>query len=132
MARAIDRYLERHAERIAQRAPDLARWDNVLVVPCYREPPEMLAPLRASFDGAGRLLVILVLNRPDSDPDVACNAPLRDAVLQLPRRGVTGAALFRIADATELLLLDLDRDGPLPAGEAVGLARKTGCDLALR
>ena len=131
MARAIDRYLQRHAEPATLEPSGTNRWDNVLVVPCYRETPDTLAAFSATFAGAGRLLVITVLNRPDSEADTNCNAPLREAIQQLPRLEPSGAPLFRLGDSTDLLLLDLDESGPLDAREGVGLARKTGCDLAL-
>ena len=131
MSRAIDRYLQRHSEPALFKAPGRARWDNVAVVPYYRDPPESLASFQAPFTNAGRLLVIAVLNRPDTEADTDCNAPLREAIQQLPRLDSSDAPLFRLADSTDLLLLDLDESGPLDAGEGVGLARKTGCDLAL-
>lgn len=104
-------------------------------MPAYREPAALLRSLRALPKGSGRALVILVLNRPDSDPDAAANAPLRDALGALPvLHGKGGDAPVRaLADHADLLVLDLERSpGAIPASRGVGLARKYGCDLALQ
>ncbi len=131
MSRAIDRYLKRHAEPASIQPPDAEPWDNVLVLPCYRESPSALDAFRDAFADAGRLLLVVVLNRPDSEADHNCNRPLRDAIRALPSFDEPPSPLYRLGSSTDLLLLDLDSDGPLAASEGVGLARKTGCDLAL-
>ena len=128
---ALSRYLQRHIE------PDLpdclspgGRWHNSLVVPAYGESPELLQQLAVTLANTGATLVILVLNRPDTEPDEAVNQSLRDAVATLP--GVA-PALYRLGPDIDLFCYDLERlAGPTPAKQGVGLARKTGCDIALR
>ena len=130
--RARQRYLQRHSEPGLPPGPQPATpWRNVLVIPAYREDAELAHRLRELPAGPGRTLVILVLNRPDSDPDREANADLRAAVAGLPEGCCPDTReLNRHAD---LFLWDLDaRSGPLPAVRGVGLARKIGCDIAFR
>ena len=54
--------------------------------------------------------MILVLNRPDSDPDQTANTALRNAVAGLP---ASGAAQLRALNAgTDLYLHDMERRLP--------------------
>ena len=130
------RYLQRYIEPGQPACPArIAPWRHVLVIPAYRESANLLQRLAALPAGTGRSLVILVLNRPDSDPDCNANGELRAAaaglavVHTLPGTAVISA----LNDHTDLLVHDLDRLlGPVPAARGVGLARKTGCDLAFR
>jgi hypothetical protein len=133
---ARQRYLQRHIEPDLPACPTLAApWRHVLVIPAYRESASLLQNLAALPAGNGPSLVILVLNRPDSDPDQHANAPLRRAMADLaPTSPPRGRLLIRtLNDHTDLYLHDLDDlVGPLPAARGVGLARKAGCDLAFR
>lgn len=132
MSRAVSRYLERHAEDALPATPKGLRWDGVVVIPAYREQPQFLDRLARLPPPSGRLLVILVINRPQSDPDTAANTCLREAVTRLPSVGDENLPLYRLGRQAELMLLDLEQTrGPCPAAEGVGLARKSGCDLAL-
>lgn len=131
-ALATERYLNRYIEPNLPDCPVAdARWHDVLVIPAYREDPEMLSALRALIPNPGGLLVMLVLNRPDSEPDTQCNRPLGNAVAAL--QSITDRApLYSLAPNIDLYLHDMDQHGgALPAHEGVGLARKTGCDIAL-
>ncbi len=129
---AIQRYVERYSETGLPACPVRgARWEAALVLPAYREDATLLGALAALAPAAGRVLVLLVLNRPDSCADAAVNEPLRRAVRSLPP-ATAGAPLYCLADGVELYLHDMDSlGGPLPAAQGVGLARKTGCDIAL-
>lgn len=131
-ALATERYLERYSERDLPECPAAGqRWQDVLVIPAYREDPTLLERLAQLQPVAGPVLVMLVLNRPDTDSDELCNQPLRDAISALPRRA-GDAPLFVLAPDVTLYLHDMDNiAGPLPAAAGVGLARKTGCDIAL-
>ena len=132
---ALQRYLQRHIE------PDLPdcrgtapRWQHALVIPAYRESSTLLQQLIAlpGATGSENTLVILVLNRPDSDGDENANRALRTAINTLPAD--TGQPLvYRLNPYTELYVHDMDAAGVLhPGGQGVGLARKTGCDIALK
>ena len=130
------RYLQRHIEPGLPACPTaVAPWRHVLVIPAYRESADLLRRLAALPTGAGRSLVILVLNRPDSDPDRSANAELRAAAAGLAvTHTLPGTAVIKaLNDHTELLVHDLEcLLGPIPAARGVGLARKIGCDLAFR
>ena len=131
----VRRYLERQAERALPLAPRDQRWHQVLVIPAYRETVDTIHRLMRLPQTPGRTLVILVLNRPDTDADPSANDALRGAVLDLPSaaRDPNGEQLFALGHNAELLLLDLENSiGATPAALGVGLARKCGCDLALQ
>jgi hypothetical protein len=137
MTTAVRKYLERWAEpeaRIADRLSDV--YENVLVVPACREEVELLDGIRPAARGAdGRTLVILVVNAPRgaSPATVAGNERLLADLRRRPHRGL-GENAFRLVDA-DFDLFVVDRASPgheLPAKQGVGLARKIGCDLALR
>lgn len=133
---ALQRYLQRYIEAAL---PDVRftapRWQQVLVLPAYRESPELIDRLTALPAGSGRTLVILVLNRPDSDEDPLANAALRTALdaSRLRRSTRDSAPVHNLNAHTDLYLHDLESlVGPTPAACGVGLARKTGADLALQ
>jgi hypothetical protein len=138
---ALQRYLERHIEADLPPCPTQnPRWDNVLVIPAYRESAALLQQLAQLPIDSGRTLVILVLNHPDTDANSNANTALREAVDKLKptseladeRASQTTAAIYTLNQNTELYLHDMDLRGALPAAAGVGLARKTGCDIALK
>lgn len=133
---ALQRYLQRHAETGPPGIHfDAPRWQQVLVLPAYRESPDLVERLRALPQGRGRTLVIVVLNRPDSDTDPQANAALRAALTAAsPPRGTQAELPVLAVNAyTDLYLHDLEMlCGPTSAAHGVGLARKAGADLALR
>jgi hypothetical protein len=128
---ASHQYLQRYAEPEARALLETGlaeRWQNVLVIPAYKESPEFLGILAACTE----TLLILVLNRPDSDTDPRCNDALRAEVLALPelrRVALANARLLAHQQGNHLLVIE--RPQPLPRDEGVGLARKIGCDAAL-
>ena len=133
---ALERYLQRHTET---GLPDCThtgpRWHNTLVIPAYRESARLLQHLGQLPTGSGKTLVILVLNRPDSDPDPGANASLRAAVHKLaPDTGRHGdTRIYPLNPHTDLYVHDMEELlGPVAAAHGVGLARKTGCDIALQ
>ena len=132
---AVQRYLQRHMENgLPHYTGAAARWRQVLVLPAYRESPSLLQDLRQLPAGRGRALVILVLNRPDSDPDPQANCDLRGAAGEaIGQHEPASLPLVQLNDHTDLFLLDLETlAGPTPRSQGVGLARKAGCDLALQ
>ena len=132
---ALHRYLQRHTETgLPSHSFTESVWHHVLVLPAYRESPAVLQQLQQLRAGKRKILVILVLNRPDSDPDPLANAGLRAALknpsLQRQERGPV--SIICLNDYTDLYLHDIEAlCGPTPKSLGVGLARKTGCDLAL-
>jgi hypothetical protein len=133
---ALQRYLQRHAQpNLPEHNFSAPIWHDVLILPAYRESKEVLRRLIALPRGKARTLVIIVLNRPDKDIDTSANAELRAALAALPPAPTehTNTGIRRLNPYTDLYLLDMETlYGPTPAACGVGLARKTGCDLALR
>jgi hypothetical protein len=148
---ALRRYLQRHAETdLPSHTFTAPHWRQVLVIPAYRESPALLDRLARLPAGIGRTLVILVLNRPDSDGDPLANAELRDALSQLhfpqerlpqvrlpqvrlPQAMRDTVLVYCLNPHTDLHLYDMEMlRGPTPGAQGVGLARKTGCDIALQ
>ena len=136
---ALSRYLQRHIETGLPDCPGAAeQWRHVLVIPAYREAPELREKLVCLPPGRGRTLVILVLNRPDSDPDREANRALRGALRHLPPSGncagsADGPLVKALNRHTDLYCHDMEQlRGPSPKAQGVGLARKTGFDIALK
>jgi hypothetical protein len=130
---ALKRYLGRHIEPNLPNVPDNALpWRNVLVIPVYAESPSLLERLTKSLSGPHRVLVILVLNRPETENDSQCNQELRQLIKQQTILSGTPSKLLKLNQYSDLYLYDMERiSGPLSAKEGVGLARKVGCDIAL-
>ncbi len=132
---ALERYLERHIEPGLPSAPEgHGHWQNVLVIPVYNESAELLRTL-STLQCDDRALIILVLNRPDSNPDTRINSDFRRAIKQLTptaRQTCGETGILNLSSAIDLLCYDLEQlVGPCPANQGVGLARKVGCDIAL-
>ena len=130
---ALKRYLERHIEPNLPTVPAGKNpWQHVLVIPAYAESPEILDRLSNSISGPGRVLVIVVINRPESDSDTQCNEELREEIRQRAGPKGTTTELLRLNAQCDLFVYDMEQiHGPSPPKEGVGLARKAGCDIAL-
>jgi len=132
---ALQRYLERHIEQGLPNAPGEAdRWKYVLVIPAYDEAPQLLQTL-SLLNADGPILVIVVLNRPDSNPDSQINSALRGAISKLERcddNAHKADSIYHLNNSTDIFCYDMERlRGPAPSAQGVGLARKIGCDIAL-
>lgn len=103
-----------------------------MVVPCFKEQPECFMRMPTPPSGQS-LLVIGVLNRPETDPDLNANAPLRRYVKENTSSSpLPGITLCTLAPTVTLLMIDLEYiEGVTPKSEGVGRARRVGCDLAL-
>jgi hypothetical protein len=139
-ALALRRYLQRHSEAgLPRHSFTESYWHEVLVLPAYRESPTLLNTLMhlpaSARKADGRTLVILVLNRPDTDGEPQANMEIRGALEQgtLPQTLRGTVPVYCLNPHTDLYLHDMDiLHGPIPKALGVGLARKTGCDLALQ
>jgi len=133
---ALKRYLERHIEpNLPVHSGIQSRWHHVVVIPCYRESAALLQRLRDLETPAGKGLIIIVLNRPSSDDDANANAALRQALGQLSTdsQNPNEPCISHLTEHCDIYCHDLDRlSGPTPKDLGVGLARKTGCDIALK
>jgi len=136
----VEKYLQTYAEPAVSALDDLPagpRWENVLVIPACNERPRFLRPPPPC---GGRSLMVLVINQAaGAAPDVSLNnRALAEAVrtgfeLSWQSAPAQGLSLWRDPAAPrDLLLADRYSEGlQLPAAGGVGLARKTGADLAL-
>ncbi len=133
---ALQRYLQRHIETgLPRHSFEQPHWLHVVIIPAYKESSDLLKNLRRMPAGTGRTLIILVLNRPDTDCDPQANAELRIAVqnASLPQVQRCSVTVLSLNKHTDLYLHDIEvLCGPTPAALGVGLARKSGCDLALQ
>ena len=97
----LTQYLERYAEPEIQELPVFSRlFQHCLVIPAYAEPEEFAERLHLLLAREPELLVILILNRPDTEPNPDINKPLLDALGQRHAQ-----------------LLVVQREEPLPANE---------------
>ncbi len=122
----IDKYLQRHAEPESRTCTRhlghlKSRYDRVLVVPIYDEPLDNNQTCldRILPTPSDRVLTIAVVNVPD-------NAPAQ-AISQ------TQTLLEQLIPRPDTLTVDRASAGKFVAHkEGVGLARKIGCDIALK
>lgn len=120
------------ADRLYEHWPDHCSLQHCLIIPAYRETPAFFTRLKNSALMDLPILIILVVNQPDTDPDTAKNAALWQAIAQ---QGQTLSQhmqhrLLSIKSSNVLLLNCFDQGYRLPTKQGVGLARKIGCDLA--
>ena len=128
----IEQYLERYAESEASQVDSLnsSHWEHCLVVPVYRESAQLLEKLRELSRRQAGVLILLVINQPDDDPDPLANADLLEGLKTLRQQpGFDDARCYALEQEGSLLVLQ--RESALPKNEGVGLARKIGCDVAL-
>lgn len=138
--KAIDKYLAYYAEPEAKKALDLD-WSNTyrhcLLIPAYRESAELIERLIITAELCPKLLVILIVNRPDNCQDTECNRELLNRVFLQKARPCSGEQtspqfkLLELAADSDLLYIDRgQRHPPIPHRQGVGLARKIGADVA--
>ena len=106
-----------------------------MVVPVCAESAAFVDGYRAAARGAGRLLVIVVLNGREGAPDSVhtLNAEcFRDLSTRFSLRELgRGGWLGRDASMSLLVVDRFTPDRRLPSRQGVGLARKIGADIAL-
>ena len=127
----VDKYLSTYAI-LPGGLPEIpGEWEHVLVVPCFDESADFLDRLAATQQDVS-LLLLLVINRPEG-ADTECNQVIRKHLAQYPTQPLqTGYQLHQLHDQLTVLSIDLDAlEGPTPAAEGVGRARRVGCDIAL-
>ncbi len=145
-SKAVVQYLARYAEPQAVAADRVkGQWPHAVAVPlCAEEDlwPQALAHLAQAAQQAGGALCVLTVNAPEDAPEDFHAANQRLLAVLLNRlenlRPLMGDAhgpwawLGVWPGGLDILLLDrASEGGRMPAGQGVGLARKTGADLAL-
>lgn len=127
----LRKYLRTYAEPEAHVVSDTSlreRWKQVLVIPAYDEPPDVLDHLSRFHN----MLLILVLNHPDKHGASTSNDALRSHLSTLENvwsAPNANTCLRKLPSHNHVLVVE--RANALPHKQGVGLARKIGCDLAL-
>ena len=125
----IERYLDRYGEPEARQVPPLAdRYQHVLTIPCYDEPPECVGTVLGHLDASA--LVILVINAP-SDADA--EAHRRTEALWRALGGADDEPFHFSRWRRRIDVLAVNRAAPnrfIPRRQGVGLARKIAADMA--
>lgn len=140
MIPALEKYLARHLEPEgrAVETPSTT-FGHAIAIPAYDEGDSVLRTLRSIPSGpVGKVLSILVVNTPADAPQSV--HPRSEQLIGHLRREYgsefvqKGPSHFHWFGHPTGALLCVDRTGPrsLPKGQGVGLARKIGCDIALR
>jgi len=135
--RAIQQYLQKYAEPEAETAAQIQWPQNyryTLLIPAYRESARLIDRLIKIADDCQNLLIILVVNRPDTNTDKTCNQALIQRVHQLKKyesSTIATLTLYSLNPNSDLLCVDRDQCGaPIPIKQGVGLARKIAADIA--
>jgi len=135
----VEKYLRQYAERgtaAMENLPAGEPWQQVVVIPVCNESSEILRPLPP---GPGRSLMILVVNETvgASRHVSVANQDFAAEVQARFRMGWQSAAVSGLtlhhdpASSRDVLLVNRYSNGlEFPPKGGVGLARKTGCDLA--
>ncbi len=127
----MEKYLKRHAEPESALLDTLpGQWQHAVVTPAYREQPNFLS--NHSF---AQQLLIVVLNRPDTNPETAWAKTLIESlsppIWRHKNLSLHPGSQISAKPQGDVLLVDRCLKGPpLPAKQGVGLARKIGCDIA--
>ena len=143
--RAITKYLSSYAETECHQLGGFpGNFLKGLVVPVYNEAIQVVSYFREFAASQAGTLIILVVNRPDSDP---ASHWYTDIFASLsgdrgdPVNNTTGLRsqwhsaskqliLYSLSDSSSLLLVDRCRPGrAIPEEQGVGLARKIGNDI---
>jgi len=137
----VDKYLRQYAERGTAAVDDIPAgepWQQVAVIPVCNESTQILRPLPP---GPGCSLMILVVNEAETAPRrvSAANQEFAAEVqacfrVRWQSAAASGLTLYHDpASSRDVLLVDRFSDGhKFPPKGGVGLARKTGADLAAR
>jgi hypothetical protein len=132
VADIVKKYLETYAEPEGRNPIPLpAAYDFTLVVPCFEESPATVRRVWQNQPDNSAFLAIIVVNSQVPSPDWALE--LAGELGPDPRELAPNISIQKTeaGDAPDILIVDLYHD-PIDARYGVGLARKTGMDVALR
>lgn len=145
MSKIVQKYLKLYAEPEAQQLdgfPQDLRYQNVVVIPCYQESTSFAWNLTQQLIAQGyagiKILVIVIINQPETDNDEAPQHKLHCFFEQQGSRLFHRDNLSLYSNINKLFPFDfllVDRfqgKRKLPQKQGVGLARKIGCDIAIK
>jgi len=112
----------------------LSNYRHVVVIPSFDETINTIKPCLNNADGQWQqTLLILVVNRPDNHAANARNIALMQQLQRQLHLIWQRQNLYLLTNPNGCDLLLADREQrPIPAKYGVGMARKIGCDLALK
>ncbi|MFK8011594.1 MAG: hypothetical protein AB8B80_06105 [Marinicellaceae bacterium] len=137
---ALDKYLERYAENEVIEI-DLVEesYDYVLVIPICNEPFDCLKKIFSGICQDEKVLVILVVNSPDNSlkPEFQTNNTsfIESLVNQAQNRYTLSeiAVFIQSYLLFDIVLINKNSQGnQIKTKQGVGMARKIGCDLAVK
>ena len=132
--KAISKYLDQYAEPESKTLSSFSlHFERGLVIPIYRESASVLAKFRQFAEAQTATLLILVVNRPVSDPQADWLADFTSALQYQPTQWQSPSkqiSLYTLANNSGMLLIDRCAV-PIPRDQGVGLARKIGNDVLL-
>lgn len=129
---ALTKYLTHYCEPEVTALTGLQhRFNQGLVIPVYRESVDMRERFIQWAIRAGNVLLVLVINRPDTDTDVDWAAPFLEPGLPLDWQSTNNTLrCYGLENRSGLLVVDRCKNGPpIPKKQGVGLARKIGADI---
>ena len=130
----VKQYLDRYAESETHQLKGFHSrpFKNCIVIPCFNETPHFFQRLCKSAL-AEETLVIVVINQPAATSVSSQNIQLAEFLQQsrlLWRRD--NLSLLESQHCGAWLLVDRFTQNQIPPKQGVGLARKIGCDLAVK
>lgn len=129
---ALTKYLNHYCEpEIAHLAGFEHRFEHGLVVPVYHESADIRERFTQWASRIGNVLLVLVINRPDTDADIDWAAPFLEPCLPLDWQSTDNTLrCYGLDNHSGLLIVDRCKNGlPIPKKQGVGLARKIGADI---
>ena len=138
--KAVTQYLQRYAEpetiTIDHWPDDYKYYQHVVVIPAYQESNEFLQQALQSDWFQQNVLLILVVNQPDTQMDTVPQQRLFEDALSCGevvwQQENLALVVGDLNSAQHGAILLINRfNTPLPAKYGVGLARKIGTDIAL-
>jgi hypothetical protein len=133
------KYLKNYAEpETAQLLSSLTffnhkHYQHSLVIPAYQETCQFIQQFIESVISDQSVLLIVIINQPDTDSDITLQQCLFDQIICLGESSKLDEQLTYVTlnnSKSDMLIVDRFNT-PIPEKQGVGLARKIGCDLAL-
>ncbi|MGJ8693849.1 MAG: hypothetical protein ACSHW0_15380 [Thalassotalea sp.] len=138
MNKTIEKYLANYSEcesTLLAKFPNDLVFEYSLVIPAYKESIDFIARLQKGVLAHQSTLLILVVNQPDTEIESIEQQHLYQQVLHLGENHIELAdklVLVTLANSASAILL-VNRFSPaIDHKQGVGLARKVGCDIALK
>jgi len=131
----INKYLLNYAEdeiSFLSTFPKTEKFKHIVVIPAYKETFGFIERFFAVPFAQQNILMVLVINQPDVDPDITPQQQLSDYTLALGKVIWSAGNLHLVlSQSSNSAILLVDRfTQPIKIKLGVGLARKIGADIA--